>query len=115
MKTLALGTVDQEKQQKTLATYSENAYTDPVLEDDAYRMPLPCEPRTYKLVHLKYDRDHSTLPGITKLFLFDEIVSIAEEASDGGHDLLYEDVHHAGAVDRDESYRRLFEFEWLSS
>jgi RHS repeat-associated protein len=44
---------DQDKQTKTLITYTENHVTnpidDPVLYPDDYRAPLPCETRTYEL------------------------------------------------------------------
>ena len=38
------------RQRKTLLTYSENQYTNAVLEQDAYRTPLPLEARTYEFV-----------------------------------------------------------------
>lgn len=45
--------VDQDKQTKTLITYSENRVTNPIDDvavfPDAYRTPLPCETRTYEL------------------------------------------------------------------
>jgi RHS repeat-associated protein len=37
------------EQGQTLATLTESRYTDPVLQDDAYRTPLPAEVRTYEL------------------------------------------------------------------
>jgi RHS repeat-associated protein len=40
---------DRIKQTQTLITYTENRVTNPVLEDDAYRTPLPYEICTYEL------------------------------------------------------------------
>lgn len=40
---------DRIKQTQTLITYTENRVTNPVLEDDAYRTPLPYEACTYEL------------------------------------------------------------------
>ncbi|MEG4292058.1 SpvB/TcaC N-terminal domain-containing protein [Microcoleus sp. C2C3] len=43
------GATSQIKQTQTLITYTENRVTNPVLEDDAYRTPLPYEICTYEL------------------------------------------------------------------
>ncbi|MEG4274721.1 MULTISPECIES: SpvB/TcaC N-terminal domain-containing protein [unclassified Microcoleus] len=40
---------DRIKQTQTLITYTENRVTNPVLEEDAYRTPLPYEACTYEL------------------------------------------------------------------
>jgi RHS repeat-associated protein len=40
---------DRDKQSARLITYTENAFTEPVAEQDAYRAPLPSESRTYEL------------------------------------------------------------------
>jgi RHS repeat-associated protein len=40
---------DREKQTQTLVTYTGNRFTNPVLEQDAYRIPLTYETRTYEL------------------------------------------------------------------
>lgn len=45
---------DQLKQAQTLITYTENRVTNPVLEDDAYRIPLPYEVCTYELTGYGY-------------------------------------------------------------
>jgi hypothetical protein len=37
---------DREKQTTTLATFTENTYTNPILDDEAYRTPLLCEARS---------------------------------------------------------------------
>ena len=38
-----------DEQGKTLATLTESQYTNAILEDDAYRTPLPAEVKTYEL------------------------------------------------------------------
>ena len=38
-----------DEQKPALATLTENQYTHPILEDDAYRTPLPAEAKTYEL------------------------------------------------------------------
>ena len=40
---------DREKQTRTLVTYTENQVTNSIDADDDYRVPLPCETRTYEL------------------------------------------------------------------
>jgi RHS repeat-associated protein len=49
----SLSTTDQEKQSRTLITYTESDFTkqieDPLAYQDAHRTPLPCEVRTYEL------------------------------------------------------------------
>lgn len=45
----SLSPQDQEKQTQVLVTYTENGYTNPIIENDAYRTPLPGEVRTYEL------------------------------------------------------------------
>ncbi len=55
---------DQDKQSKTLATLSENSYTNIIDEPDNYRTPLPCEALSFEL----------TGPGISNTFLkFDDV------------------------------------------
>jgi RHS repeat-associated protein len=96
---------DHKKQEQILLTYNENSYTNPILETDSYRTPLPCESRTYELVKLEPD---SALSGVTNLFWFDKLQNKIASASDGLHDLNYEDTNHLGAID-EHPYRRLIE------
>ena len=96
---------DKQKQKQTLLTYSENKYTNPVLLDDAYRTPLPSESSTYELIHVAPD---AIQPQITNLFRFDELRQKCAAASDGNHDLPYENLQAAGATSADP-YRRLIE------
>jgi RHS repeat-associated protein len=50
---------DRLKQTQTLITYTENRVTNPVLEDDAYRTPLPYEACTYELTGHGYSESDS--------------------------------------------------------
>ena len=96
---------DRAKQQQILLTFTENRYTNAVQEADAYRTPLPAESRTYELIHLE---PSANIPGITNLFRFEELAAQVARASDGKHDLPYEDVDALGATG-DAPYRRLIE------
>jgi RHS repeat-associated protein len=96
---------DRNKQSRLLATYIQSGYTNPILQDDAYRTPLPCETRTYELLKIA---PATNVPRITNLFGFEEIQSVVSAAGDGAHDLPYEDVDAAGAT-QNHPYRRLIE------
>ncbi|MBI4487611.1 MAG: toxin [Deltaproteobacteria bacterium] len=96
---------DRNKQKKTLITYTENGYTNPVLLDDDYRLPLPRESRTYELLKVQ---PASNLPQVTNLFRFAEMQVAVAAAGDGQHDLLYEDLDAVGAL-QNAPYRRLIE------
>lgn len=96
---------DRSMQKRTLITYTENRYTNAVIEDDSYRTPLLCETRTYELSKASAS---SSLPDVTNLFRFDEMQNRIQEAGDGGHDLPYEDVAATGATEN-HPYRRLIE------
>jgi RHS repeat-associated protein len=96
---------DKQKQKRTLLTYSENKYTNPVLLEDAHRTPLPSGASTYELFHAT---PAASQPQVTNLFRFDELLKKTQAASDGNHDLPYEDVHATGAQ-TGAPYRRLIE------
>jgi RHS repeat-associated protein len=100
-----LTATDRERQRRTHITYREAAYTNPILELDDYRPPLPAETRTYELIKVTPDRN---VPDITNLFLFDEVRSKVALAADGLHDIPYEDIAASGAV-KNVPYRRLIE------
>jgi RHS repeat-associated protein len=100
---------DRNEQRRLLATYTENNYTNPILQDDDYRVPLPSETHTYELVRIA---PTSNLPNITNLFGFDEMTDVATAASDGSHDLPYEDVSAVGASEN-HPYRRLIEQNYV--
>lgn len=86
-------------------TCTQSRYTNPTLELDSYRIPLPAEIRTYELIKVRPER---SVPSVTNLFRFDEIIHRIRQASDGRHDLPYEDVDAAGATQH-HPYRRLIE------
>jgi RHS repeat-associated protein len=102
---LLLTANDRELQRKVFVTYRESRYTNPILEPDAHRAPLPAETCVYELIKVNPDRN---APDITNLFTFDEIRNKASQASDGLHDLPYEDVEGVGAV-QSHPYRRPIE------
>lgn len=96
---------DREKQRRILLTYTENRYTNPIREENAYRKPLLGEMRTYELYNVTPDA-HQTL--VTNLFRFKEMQRKVAAASDGHHDLPYEDITGSGAQ-TNRPYRRLIE------
>ena len=96
---------DRAKQQHLLLTFTENRYTNAVQEADAYRTPISAESRTYELIHVE---PSAKQPGITNLFRFKELAAQVARASDGKHDLPYEDVDALGAIDF-VPYRRVIE------
>jgi hypothetical protein len=94
---------DQIKQSTLLVTYAENAYTNPVLLDDAYRSPLSAEARSYELLQIK---PAANLAAVTNLFRFVELQSAVQSAADGKHDITYENLNPTG-LKPGEPYRRL--------
>jgi RHS repeat-associated protein len=94
---------DRANQSRIHVTSTESAYTNAILEDDAYRSPLPAETSSYEVTKIAPDR---TTPDITNLFGFDEVVAKLTQAGDGQHDLPFEDVDATGAKG-DHPYRRL--------
>jgi len=98
-----LTAADQDRQRSTLVTFSEHMYTNAVLLDDKYRSPLVAETRSYQLVQMEPDRQAAD---VTNLFRFEEIQIKVAAASDGQHDIPYEDVDGTGA-NVGEPYRRL--------
>ena len=96
---------DRMKQKRPLVTYTENRFTNSISQDDAYRTPLPCETKTYEILKVLPDANE---PLVTNLFRFEEMLNKIHEASDGEHDIPYEDIDAAGALE-DVPYRRLIE------
>jgi RHS repeat-associated protein len=96
---------DRVKQRQLLLTFTENRFTNAVQERDAYGMPLPAESRTYQVIHV---RPSSQRLGVTNLFRFEELKALIACASDGRHDVTYEDVDFLGATET-VPYRRLIE------
>ena len=94
---------DRAKQRQILLTCSENRYTNAVDDRHSYRTPLQAESRVFELIHVK---PSATQSGITNLFRFHELRVQIANASDGHHDLPYEDIEAIGAI-TSASYRRL--------
>jgi RHS repeat-associated protein len=78
---------DRKKQKRVHVTYTENRYTNPIIQSDSYRTPLLCETLTYELLKVE---PNSNVAQVTNLFRFDEMVGNVQSASDGQHDLPYE-------------------------
>lgn len=80
---LTLPTEDQKKQTRTLITYTENAFTNAIKLDDAYRTPLPCEAWTYELTGIKPENNAAR-------FSFDEWTRNAFELPNSAAEIPYE-------------------------
>lgn len=99
-------TAEDRKEQKRLRiTATENRFTNPLLEDGAYRTPLPSEARTYEVLKLRPAACH---PEVTNLFRWEAMRRGIERAGDGRHDLPYEDIQASRAVEN-HPYRHLIE------
>jgi RHS repeat-associated protein len=96
---------DREKQGRILATLTENRFTNAVKEEDDYCAAVPAGTRTYEIIHLS-PQSHEF--GATNLFRFDEIRKRVHQASDGQHDLAFEDLNGLAALEPGP-YRRLFQ------
>src|SRR5208283_143502 len=96
---------DRHKQEQILLTLTESDYTNAVCEREAYRNPLPSEARLYELYNFRPENQRF---GVTNLLRFEEMERRVAEASDGRHDLPYEDTNAAGAFGGDPC-RRLFQ------
>jgi RHS repeat-associated protein len=96
---------DHFKQRQTHLTFTKNRFTNSAEECHSYRTPLSAETRTYELVRV---RPAAALQGITNLFRFAELKALISDASDGQHDLPFEDFDAAGAKEN-VPYRRIIE------
>jgi RHS repeat-associated protein len=94
---------DHAKQAKLLATVTENSYTNPIDEPENYRTPAPAASRVYELTHLEPRRRDCD---DNRLLDLDEVHERIQRASDGRHDLPFEDVEAKGATGLGP-YRRL--------
>jgi RHS repeat-associated protein len=98
-----LNNSDRAAQQQILLTLSTNRFTNAVLDPDAFRTPLIAESSVYELIHIApRARDFGT----TNRIRFDELAEDVARASDGHHDLPYQDIESKGAVTA-HPYRRL--------
>ena len=96
---------DHRAQERLQITTTEQAYTNPIDTDDAFRAPLPCESRAYELIGVSPEADRD---GATNTFRFEELAEAVASSADGGHDLPFEDVEGEGAQ-AGHPYRRLIE------
>jgi len=96
---------DRHKQGQLLLTLTEGDYTNAVREREAHRNPLSSEARMYELYNF---RPESQRFGVTNLFRFEEMEKKVAEASDGRHDLPYENMNAVGAFGG-APCRRLFQ------
>jgi RHS repeat-associated protein len=63
---------------------------------DAYRTPVPCESRSFELLNTS---PASNVPGISNLYRVDELQTLISQASDGAHDIAFENTDGAGLID----------------
>jgi RHS repeat-associated protein len=98
-----LNLTDKLNQQKLVVTYSEFDFTNAILTTDTNCQPLAFESRQYELVKAK---PATSDPEITNLFTIDVLRAAISQASDGSHDLLFEDYLGSGAI-QNQPYRRL--------
>jgi RHS repeat-associated protein len=96
---------DRQAQMVTYITFTQSTFTCVVDSSDDYRTPLPAEVLTYEIPQQK---PISALPGITNLFTFEELRNLVQTASDGSHDIPYEDIDAKGTTG-DGPSRRIIE------
>lgn len=99
----ALSAADQASQQTLLATANVNSFTNAVIENDANRTPLPAQSSVYQLLQCEPAAD---LPNFTNLFAFAEMQALVTAASDGAHDIQFENLNPTG-LNAGQPYRRL--------
>jgi RHS repeat-associated protein len=91
---------DRVAQERTSVTFTTRTPTNLVSTPDTHRTPAVAETRTYQLL----------APAAGDRYAPDELRSLIEAASDGAHDLPYQDVDGAGAAGG-VPFRRLIEAE----
>jgi RHS repeat-associated protein len=99
----ALTAADQQTQTTLLSTYTEHTYTNAILTGDSYRTPIAAASSTYQLVQFE---PAATLAGVTNLFQFNEVQTKVQQASDGAHDIAFEDLNPTGLT-AGQVYRRV--------
>lgn len=95
---------DQAVQRRALVTYKLNSYTNAIDQPGAYRGRQLAEARTYELIHLVPEPS----PPASALLRLEDVRSRVATASDGSHEIPYEDVTGQGALPG-QPYRRLIE------
>jgi RHS repeat-associated protein len=96
---------DRSRQSQLHVTFVASDYSPAIDVPEAYRGPLPTQVRSFELLKLKPAQD---LPDTTPIFRFEELAARIAQASDGSHDLPYEDHLALGAI-QPHPYRRLVE------
>lgn len=89
---------DSAKQTATLSTCAQRTYTNTVQGDDVYRVSVVAQHFDYELLQVE--------PASATGFGFDEIASKILAASDGAHDIAFENLHPTGLTPN-QPYRRL--------
>lgn len=100
-----LAPAEQAVQARLLVTATRSGYTAPLAAPDTWRAPLLAQTQGYELLRCQ---PAATPPGVPSRFGFDDMAALWAQASDGRHDLPYEDVAGAGATQA-QPYRRLIE------
>ncbi len=98
----ALTAQDREKQTRTLVTYTENGFTNSIVESDAYHTPLSCATCTYELTGYTpsgaagrfqmSDFVQLAADGLTLMHIFDSEIKYEEKPGNGKQRRLIEHV-----------------------
>lgn len=91
----ALQPADRKKQRLIHITYNENDLTNALVSlPDTYRTPLPAEARTYEIRKAQQEKSAN---GLTTLYRYEDVAACVNQAGDGAHDILYEDIEFTEA------------------
>jgi RHS repeat-associated protein len=96
---------DIARQNQIAAVVSESVFTNAIFEANVHRTPLPVDTRSYELLQVV---PQANLAGTTALFRFEEMQGLVQAASDGAHDIPYEDIDAQSATGAGP-YRRVIE------
>ena len=103
---------DREKQTTTILTYSENSFTNPVQEADAYRIPLAAEVSTFELTG--YITSGSAGRFQSSDFVKPDLIEINRLAHDFDQEIQYEEKPGTGKqrrlIERSRTYFRPDDF-----
>ncbi len=97
-----LTAADQVEQRRAHVTLRTARYTNPIDEPGAYRAPQLCETSTYELLNIV----PSPGPAAPSRLPLADVRALVTAASDGAHDLPFEDVAGTGATSG-QPFRRL--------
>lgn len=70
---------DRQRQRETLITHTRSRFTNAVLEEDSYRVPVSAESQTYEIVNVAPAANE---PDVTNLFRFAELLEATQLLSD---------------------------------